>query len=156
MLFKRESERNKGIKLLLKILSKIINNPTQTQKYGDLNLQKISQKVSNCQPIIKLLLLSGFEKSQNNKRLTWSNTNNNMIALKHIHTKLSELVTTATKSATLQPNGNNPQSNNLQQTIFDAIMSTPPANIQNTYSASNISAQPKVCYIILNIHYIMT
>ena len=94
MLMNRKSQQDKGITLLLKILSKIINNPTQTQKYGDLHLQKISQKLSHCKPGMRLLLLSGFKKSQNNKRLIWANTDENMKLLKHIHTKLSVIINT--------------------------------------------------------------
>ena len=65
----REIERNNGIKLLTKIFGKIINNPTQIQKYGDLHLQKMTAKLSNCKPCLDLLILSGFSKSKSNTRL---------------------------------------------------------------------------------------
>ena len=90
----RECERNKGIKLLKKVLGKIINNPTQIHKYGDLHFEKISKKLSKCKPGLNVLYLAGFKKSQNNTRLLWMNTNNNMTILKHIHDTLITMNTT--------------------------------------------------------------
>ena len=79
----------------MKIFQNIINNPTQTQKYGDLNLNKITRKLSNCQPALKLLILSGFKENENNQRLLWSNTTENMTTMKHIHHTLKSMIHTA-------------------------------------------------------------
>ena len=84
----RESERNKAIKLLLKIYKNLSNNPNEIEKYGDLNFYKIDQKLSSCKPAMDLLFLSGFTKSQNNNRLIWTNTNNNIMMVNHIQNAL--------------------------------------------------------------------
>ena len=86
-----ESDRNEGIKLLLKIYQNIINNPSETEKYGDLNFKKISKRLSKCKPALDLLLLSGFEKSSNNRRLIWKNTQNNILILKHMNNSLKSI-----------------------------------------------------------------
>ena len=88
--------------MLLKISTNIINNPTQTNKYGDLHLQKITQKLSKCNPIVDLLFMSGFQKSENNKRLIWINTANNMNILKHVHNTLSTMINPTTNNANLR------------------------------------------------------
>ena len=89
----RESDRNKAIKLLSKICQNLINNPTQTQKYGHLNFDKINKKLSKCKPAMDLLYLSGFIKSNNNRRFIWQNTQNNMTMLKHIQNALKSINT---------------------------------------------------------------
>ena len=76
----------------MKIFANITNNPSNTQKYGNLHLNKITNKLSTCQPVFKLLLLSGFEAKENNKRLIWTNTNENMIILKHIQNTLKSMI----------------------------------------------------------------
>ena len=90
----REHDRIGGVKLLLKICSNIINNPTQTQKYGHLNLQKIVQKLSNCEPALKLLMLVGFEISENKTRLIWKNTEDNVTLLTVVKQTLSSIIET--------------------------------------------------------------
>ena len=114
MIFLRESERNKGVKLLLKIFENIINHPTQTEKYGNLNLIKITNKLSGCKPAMKLLLLSGFEAKENNKRLIWTNTANNMMILKHLQNTLESM--TETISITQDETSKQTQSTSHQQT----------------------------------------
>ena len=94
LIAQRESNRNNGIKLILKIFQNIANNPSQTHKYGNLSVKKITDKLSNCQPALKLLLLSGFETKQNNKRLLWTNTNENISTLKHIQNTLKSMTDT--------------------------------------------------------------
>ena len=69
-----------------------MNNPTQIQKYGDLHFGKISQKLSKCKPALGLLLSSGFEKSNNDTRLIWTDANNNIILLNHIQTELKSMI----------------------------------------------------------------
>ena len=88
------SERNKGIKLVLKICRNIINNPSQTEKYGDLHLRKINNKLDKCKPALNLLYIAGFKKSNNNTRLRWINTNNNMKSLINIYQTLQSLMKT--------------------------------------------------------------
>ena len=58
------------------------------QKYADLNLQSINQKLSQCKPAYNLLFVAGFKKSNNNTRLKWINTYHNVIALKKVHDAL--------------------------------------------------------------------
>ena len=87
----RDSDRNKTIKLLLKIVENLINRPTEIHKYGDLSYKKIKQKLSKCKPGLDLLYLSGFQKSGNDKRLIWKNTNNNVKMLKHIQHELKSI-----------------------------------------------------------------
>ena len=91
ILFYRESDRNKGIQLLLKICNNIANNPTQIGKYGDLHFEKINKKLSKCKPAMDLLFLSGFTKSNNSKRLVWTNTQNNIMILEHIQNALKSI-----------------------------------------------------------------
>ena len=76
---------------MLKIFKKIINNPSQIEKYGDLRLKRISAKLSKCQPAFDLLFIAGFRRRENNKRLVWSNTNDNNISLKRVYEKLKSM-----------------------------------------------------------------
>ena len=78
----------------------------QTVHFG-----KINKKLSKCKPALDLLYLSGFQKSDNNKRLTWSNTNNNndIILLNRIHNEL--------KSMTSNDNDNKIGSNLSKQAV---------------------------------------
>ena len=96
---------------MIKILGNIINNPTQTQSYGDLNFKKLNVKLSKCKPALGLLVLCGFSKSQNNRRLIWRNTKNNIKILKHIHDTL------ITMKLPIEITGNNisNKTNNNQQ-----------------------------------------
>ena len=97
----RDIDRNKAIKLLLKIYKNIINNPKETKKYGDLHFGKIKQKLSKCQPAMDLLLLSGFKKSNNDTRLIWTDENDNKIVLlNHIQTKLKSMINDDTFKST--------------------------------------------------------
>ena len=97
----RESDRNKAIKLLLKIYKNIINNPSQLQKYGDLHFGKISTKLSKCKPALDLLISSGFQKSNDNTRLIWTYINNdgsNTILLNHVQNELKAMIANADNS----------------------------------------------------------
>ena len=86
-MFCRESEREKGRKLILKISKNILDNPTQISKYGNLNFEKINKKLSNCKPALDLLFIAGFviKTSDNEKRLIWSDTEEHMTILHYIH-----------------------------------------------------------------------
>ena len=93
-LFVSENDRYKRINLLLKIFSNIINNPTNLRKYGQLNRKKIIQfeAVRTDQSLVlHILLLSGFSFSQNDKRLIWENTANNMTILTYIYHTLHSI-----------------------------------------------------------------
>ena len=71
--------RNKAIKLFTKILTNIINNPSETEKYGDLNYDKIAKKFQQCPVMIQLCILSGFKivnNENNQKRLKLEGDNN--------------------------------------------------------------------------------
>ena len=92
----RNTNRYKGIKLVLKIFDNIINNPSQLQKYGDLNAQKICSKLSECKPAFNLLLIAGFKKSNNKGRLKWTNTDENIKALHSVHDALQSMMTMKT------------------------------------------------------------
>ena len=91
MKYLSESERNKGIKLVLTVCRNLINNPSQTQKYGNLNAKRIQSKLSQCKPAINLLFIAGFRKSNNSTRLIWTNTNNNARALQNVYDKLKAI-----------------------------------------------------------------
>ena len=71
-----------------------MGNPTQIQKYGDLHFGKINKKLSKCKPGLDLLLASGFKKSTDNKRLIWTevNNNNNIILLNRLQNELRSMV----------------------------------------------------------------
>ena len=63
-----ESERRKGIKLLHKICSNILTDPSDP-KFRDLNFVKIGKKLDQCQPALLLLFDVGFTISANAQRL---------------------------------------------------------------------------------------
>eukprot|EP01083_Nonionella_stella_P110780 324404_1 len=67
-----ESDRKKGTKLLLKILSNLRNNLAESEKYGNLRNTTISAKLSRCKPAFVLLLWTGFNHSNDGERLIWS------------------------------------------------------------------------------------
>ena len=60
----RRDDRNKLIKLLLKIINNIIENPSNT-KYRDLNYIKIEKKFIKCPCCMDILFYCGFYKSSN-------------------------------------------------------------------------------------------
>ena len=77
---------------MLKVSENILNNPSQIQKYGDLNAARILKALSKCRPALNLLFMVGFAKSTNNKRFVWTNTNKNVIALKYVHDTLKSMM----------------------------------------------------------------
>ena len=88
----RESEKTKGIKLILDILNNIINNASEISKYDNLNFHEINEKLSMCPPALQLLFIAGFnvEDCKDNKsRLIWRNTTENMIKMRNIYSILS-------------------------------------------------------------------
>ena len=94
------------------------NNPGQREKYGNLKFEKINQKLSSCKPALDLLFLSGFKTSENNQRLIWANTNDNIIMIQKIQNELQSNTTADnnTSSVTPQSNVEQPeQCNNVQQ-----------------------------------------
>ena len=88
----RETERNKGTKLVIKIFQNIINNPSQTQKYGNLHAEKIHQRLKTCEPAYALLFIAGFKYSANKSRLIWSNNNNNVKAMSKAYDALQSMI----------------------------------------------------------------
>lgn len=74
------------------MLKNIVNNPSQTQKFGNLNYDKINKKLLSCKPALQLLFISEFKKSvsdNNQTRLIWNNTTENMTILYSIQQILS-------------------------------------------------------------------
>ena len=67
----QETEREKPIKLLSKILNKIITNPTEP-KFGNLNFARTRSKFDKCRPGFYLLYDAGFKQSVDGKRLIWT------------------------------------------------------------------------------------
>ena len=108
----RDEHRNNAIGLLMKIFTKIINNPTQTQKYGNLHSLKMMQKFAKCKPAGDLLLLSGFTPSNDKKRLIWTYNTNNMMKLQYIHATLSTMIDSSSSMKTT-----NSQIDQLHSTI---------------------------------------
>eukprot|EP01084_Bolivina_argentea_P135361 238531_1 len=86
-------ERGKAIKLINKILSKILSNPTSA-KYGDLNFHKIRSKFQKCGPAFYLLYEAGFKQSMNGQRLQWTFNNENFILLKNAYNALQNKINT--------------------------------------------------------------
>merc|ERR1712228_352924 len=68
-----DSDRDKGVKLLNKIFSNILNNPNDL-KFRDLNFSKIRAKLDKCRPAFYLLFVAGFNQSSDDSRLQWQNT----------------------------------------------------------------------------------
>ena len=52
----------KGLKFIVKIFRKIINEPNNS-KYQSLNYKKVINKLKNCKDLIDLLYNAGFSKS---------------------------------------------------------------------------------------------
>ena len=157
--FSSEDDRIKGIKLILKIITNIINHPSQTQKYSNLNSNRIKQKLTKCQPALKLLWLCGFEKSDNNKRLIWTNTNNNMLILRHTKIKLSSMSNTHSSISNINPDNKTislrsdmqKQTRDYQYNKYNRIKSLLTQQI-NRYTP-NVSHQPsvkKIFHVIYN------
>ena len=75
-----EPERQKGIKLLQRICSNILADPTNP-KFRDLNFAEIGQRFDQCQIALILLFDIGFSLSTNGQRLK---LNNNEVNIKNI------------------------------------------------------------------------
>eukprot|EP01083_Nonionella_stella_P187795 690912_1 len=82
-----ESEREKGIKLLNKIYSNILNNPSNP-KFRDLNFSKIRAKLDKCRPAFYLLFTAGFTQNMDGTRLQWENNQITMKKLQNANTAL--------------------------------------------------------------------
>lgn len=70
----------------MKIFTNIINNP-QISKYGNLNYQKIKNKLSECKPALQLLFISGFVIKD--ERLIWTNNDEAMNKMQNMNTLLT-------------------------------------------------------------------
>eukprot|EP01084_Bolivina_argentea_P083345 150901_1 len=84
----QESDRNDGIKLLSKIFTKLLNNLSESKKYGDLNCKKIRQKFDKCKPAFSLLCSAGFKESNDGKRIIWKYTDGTIKALNNTYNAL--------------------------------------------------------------------
>eukprot|EP01084_Bolivina_argentea_P265240 449506_1 len=79
----------KQIKLLLKICSNILSNPSEP-KYHKLNCNKIQNKLQHSIAIfICLLLCVGFNQSDNGQTLQWQRTDDNINLLKELSNNLN-------------------------------------------------------------------
>ena len=138
-----DSERIKGIKLVLRIYENIIQNPSQIKKYNNLNAKRIHQILSKCKPAYNLLLISGFNKTKNNTRLIWENTNNNVIVMQHVYNKLQSIITAKTTTSSTSRSMTATNSDSSKETSFSAIPihHTDGINSGNTYQASNTPAK---------------
>eukprot|EP01084_Bolivina_argentea_P282172 482959_1 len=79
--------REKGIKLVSKVVNKILSNPNKP-KYKRLKISIIRNKLLNCEPFIQLLLHAGFKKNEH--LLVYTNEQTDQlkalqIMLKEIH-----------------------------------------------------------------------
>ena len=81
------SARQKETKLVLKICGNIISNPSEISKYGSLNWNKVNVKLANCKVCLNLLFIAGFDFKtiDNNERLIWNNTPENMKQIEDIY-----------------------------------------------------------------------
>ena len=68
-----DADRDKGVKLLNKIFTNILNNPNEL-KFRDLNFSKIRAKLDKCRPAFYILFVAGFNQSPDGSRLQWQNT----------------------------------------------------------------------------------
>lgn len=61
------------------------------RKYGTLNLKRVRRVLSNCEPAFELLFIVGFTiaESDNQERIIWNHTSNNMILIKDVYSILS-------------------------------------------------------------------
>merc|ERR1712228_877117 len=77
---RKEPDRNEAIQSLLKIFGNLLNHPSENDKYGNLNLETIRNKLNQCQPAFDLLILSGFEESEsdNGTILIWKKSNESL------------------------------------------------------------------------------
>ena len=85
-----EQEREKGRKLIKKILYNILKNPFETSKSGTINLKRIENKLSNCKPALQLLFLVGFvtKTIEDKQRLVWISTQENLEQMKEVQSLL--------------------------------------------------------------------
>ena len=58
------------------MLGNLRDNPSNL-KFGNLNHDKIAQKLTNCRPALSLLFTAGFARSADGERLKWKNTPSN-------------------------------------------------------------------------------
>ena len=82
----RTEEENKSIKLILRIINNIIQNPNNN-KYKDISILRILNKLNNRNKYINLLLKFGFDKSNDGKRLIFNL--NKLNKLKQLHQLLT-------------------------------------------------------------------
>ena len=73
----------------MKIFDNILLNPSEISKYGNLNFDRINDKLKlfQCRPALKILFVVGFvvKNIDNKQRLIWKNTTGNMKQIETIH-----------------------------------------------------------------------
>eukprot|EP01084_Bolivina_argentea_P289571 497270_1 len=87
-----EEDKQKGIKLILKIFDNIINHP-HNLRYQNLNLSVIMRKLQKSKTFIDLLCEVGFKKSNDGKTLLFD-----MKLFNNLHMFKKQLLLTSTKN----------------------------------------------------------
>ncbi|MDY6814955.1 MAG: hypothetical protein SV598_03610 [Pseudomonadota bacterium] len=71
LLYKRMAASSKGSKLIITILKRIIDEPTNS-KYQSLNYQKVNDKLQHSSEMMEILYNAGFYKSENGQKLLFN------------------------------------------------------------------------------------
>ena len=90
--------------MVSKICRNILGNPSQIQKYGNLNAERIKAKLSKCRPALNVLFIIGFKKSNDCTRFIWTNNEENSKALHDAHNKLQSFKSVPAKQEALFAN----------------------------------------------------
>lgn len=84
-----ECDRRKGIKLLEKICSNIMSDPSNL-KFRDLNFAKIGERLEQCQPALLLLFAAGFNLSADGERLQLESNESNIKNIRAVQEAIRE------------------------------------------------------------------
>lgn len=83
------SDLRKGMKLLRKICSNILSDPSNP-KFRDLNFSKIGERLDQCQPVLLLLFMAGFTLSADGERLQLESNESNIELIRGIQEAIGE------------------------------------------------------------------
>lgn len=89
---KNTQTEKKAINSLLKIFQNILINPSEIEKFGNLNSAKIQKKFAECQPAMQLLKRIGFKESEDGSRLVWESSDETLRQLNAVHYELQAKV----------------------------------------------------------------
>jgi len=82
-----DTARKEGLRVVTKTCSKLCDNITSWEKYGNLNYTKISQKLSKCTFAMNLFEIAGFKKQdtvEKGERLIWNMSIENIKSLSKV------------------------------------------------------------------------